>query len=86
MEGKKRYLYSVVDAIAEDYSPVFEAVSDPVAARQFRRLMGDVPQDMRCDYDLVRVGEVVIDGMSYKIVTCDPERIIVDAPQMEVIR
>lgn len=57
MGEKKRYLYTILDVLAEECGPVFEAVSDPVAARQFRRIMEPVSMDMRSDYKLYRVAE-----------------------------
>jgi len=48
------YLYTVHDKVAMQSGPVFEAVNDGVAVRQFRTLMRDVHDER--DYALLRVG------------------------------
>ena len=47
-------LYSVKDAVAEEFGPVFMAVNDGVALRSFRKLIHDVPEPQ--EYELYSVG------------------------------
>lgn len=73
MEDKVQ-LYTVMDRCAGRYGPIFEAVNDAVAVRQFRGSMAAIPEYTRDDYSLIRLGSydhisgvVVIDDVSAEI-------------------
>lgn len=51
---KKTGVYSVEDTISEEYGPLFEAVNDRVAIRQFQNLLKKVQYPS--DFNLHRVG------------------------------
>lgn len=49
-------LYTVYDTLAEKYGPIFEAVNNAVALRQFINLKNGLPEVSRRDYQLMLVG------------------------------
>ena len=60
-------LYVIVDKLAEESGPVFEAANDKVARRQYKKMMQDVDET---EYQLLRVGR--IDHYIQKCVGEDP--------------
>lgn len=52
----KTNMYTVFDRVAEEAGPVFEAVNDGVAIRQFRNLLKDVPSYQHGDFRIYRIG------------------------------
>lgn len=53
-------LYSIFDKASEEYSPIFQAVNDSVAVRQFHYAMKDNPFPL--DYKLVCLGSFHFSG------------------------
>lgn len=53
-------LYSIFDKASEEYSPIFQAVNDSVAVRQFHFAMKDNP--FPSDYKLVCLGSFHFSG------------------------
>ena len=53
-------LYSIRDDLAGQWGPVFEAVNDSVALREYARIMSKV--DQKSDYRLIRLGSFLRDG------------------------
>lgn len=56
---KKRYvmrynLYVVNDKLAQEAGPIFLAVNDAVALRQFKNL--GIPEDLKGEYELLMIG------------------------------
>lgn len=49
-----RQMYSIYDKVADDFGPVFEAVNDAVAMRQYNIVCQKV--DYPNDYELVHIG------------------------------
>ena len=49
------FLYVVRDVVAEQCGPVFEAVNDAVAMRQYRAIVKDCDP---AEYQLIRIGRV----------------------------
>lgn len=49
-------LYSVYDMMATKYGPIFEALNDEVASRQFCLLLDKVDKRFRKDYMLYCIG------------------------------
>lgn len=49
-------LYSVFDTMAKKFGPVFEAVNDEVAARQYSLMLDKVDKRFKKDYVLYRIG------------------------------
>lgn len=59
-------IYTVHDKAAERYGPLFEAVNDAVALRNFSLSMDKVPDFILPDYQLIRVGSMdKVDGQVY---------------------
>lgn len=52
----KTILYTIFDRVAEEAGPVFEAVNDGVAMRNFWNLLKEVPAYQHGDYRLYRLG------------------------------
>lgn len=50
-------LYSVFDTMAKRFGPIFEAVTDEVAARQFIKMMDKVDVRFQPEYELFRVAK-----------------------------
>lgn len=61
---KKSQLYTIYDRIAEDYGPIFEAVNNSVALRQFNNIMQKT--EYPDDYKLIHVGEIDFADMTIK--------------------
>ena len=49
------HLYVIRDKVAEECGPVFAAVNDGIACRQYRQLLSGCPDIM--DYQLQKVGD-----------------------------
>lgn len=49
------YLYTVYDKVAEEAGPVFQAINDGIAMRQFKSL--GIPEALEKDYTLHRIGQ-----------------------------
>jgi hypothetical protein len=49
-------LYSIFDTVASEYAPPFVAINNGVAMRAFKRELGDLPDHVRKDYVLYRIG------------------------------
>lgn len=47
-------LYSVYDKTADEYGPVFQAVNDGVAKREYNRL--GIPESLKKEYSLHKIG------------------------------
>lgn len=52
----KTILYTIYDLVAEEAGPVFEAVNDGVAMRNFRNLLKEIPAYQHGDYRIYRLG------------------------------
>lgn len=50
-------LYSIYDSVAQAFSPPFTADGEPVARRQYGMLVMDMPEHIRGDYMLYKLGE-----------------------------
>ena len=50
----EKHLYSIFDRVAAEYGPIFEAVNDGVAMRNFNQSVEKAPA--KDDYFLVRLG------------------------------
>jgi len=50
-------LYSILDRTAEMLGPIFEAVNDGVAVRNYSNVIAKTQQEYRNDYALCRLGE-----------------------------
>lgn len=60
---RKAFLYSVKDTLAQDFGPLFEAVSHPVALRATKQMLRTVDESSRNDYVLFCVGDYnIVDG------------------------
>lgn len=66
-------LYSIRDCLAEEYGPLFQAVNDGVAVRQFQKILVDIPISSRGDYVLVCFGKM--DTVSGDIHVTPPQEI-----------
>lgn len=67
----KTILYTIFDRVAEEAGPVFEAVNDGVAMRNFRNLLKDVPAYQHGDYRIYRLGSFDhsnMDIMKYPVI------------------
>lgn len=53
-------LYSIRDDLAQQWGPVFEAVNDAVALREYARIMAKV--DQKSDYRLIRLASFCRDS------------------------
>ena len=51
-------LYVIYDKVAEEAGPIFQAINDGIAVRQFAQTMKDVPYSIREEYVLYGIGEV----------------------------
>lgn len=49
-------LYSIYDMAAEKYAPIFEAINNQVAIRQFKNVMERVPNNSKNDFVLYLLG------------------------------
>lgn len=49
-------LYTVIDRVAEEAGPVFQAVNVGIAQRNFRQLMSQIPEVDKDSYVLVHIG------------------------------
>jgi len=50
------YMYSVRDKAAEQFGPIFEAINDAVAVRQFKILLAKVDVRFKEEYMLYKIG------------------------------
>nr|QJB21692.1 MAG: nonstructural protein [Microvirus sp.] len=64
-------LYVIKDKVADDYSPIFQAINNGVAIRNACVSLINV-HDVR-DYELIKVGEV--DVRNAQLQLCKPEQI-----------
>lgn len=55
-------IYTVFDKAAEEAGPLFVAVNDAVASRQYRQLLKDTPEPS--EYELYCVGTYLSDEMA----------------------
>lgn len=49
-------LYTILDRVAEESGPVFEACNDGVALRNFKNLLDKVPPYQQGEYRLYKIG------------------------------
>lgn len=49
-------LYVIYDKVAEESGPVYQAVNDGVAVRQFKSTIEKIPSSLRDEYQLVCIG------------------------------
>lgn len=68
-------LYTILDRIAEECGPIFEAVNDQVAMRSYRNLVKDFSPEAKMEYRLYRLG--TFDNKAIKLVAYeDPVEVI----------
>lgn len=75
-------IYTIRDTVAKDCAPLWEAVNDDVAKRNFKNLLKDNPS--KADFLLYRVGtfhreKMLITSNEYEVVVMDWE-----GPMMEL--
>lgn len=63
-------LYVIYDRVAEEASPVFDAVNRGIALRGFRMSMEKVPEFQKTDYRLYQIA--MFDPHTMKVVAVDP--------------
>lgn len=68
----KLHVYSVKDTVANEFGPIWQAVNDGVAKRQFRHILDSTKGVRFDDFELWRLAEF------YK----DSGEIVVDKPQV----
>lgn len=70
------FLYSILDRVACDTSPVFEAKNDAVAIRSVQQLLADPESGVSnvMDYDLLCVGSV--EHEPFKLIAYDVPRVL----------
>lgn len=56
MDKNKQYVYTIYDKVAGMFGPLFEAVNDGVAIRQFRQIIRNVDPDSKGDFVLRVIG------------------------------
>jgi len=73
--AQKVRLYTIYDRVAEEAGPLFPAVNDGIAIRNYRNVLEQVPEYQRGDYRLYYIGEfdphtmiVVLDSMIPEII------------------
>lgn len=82
IKGGKVNLYVIVDRVAGLSGPIFEAVNDGVARRNYVAAMEK--NNYRADYELLRIGE--FDHETNRIFPEDPVPVIFDyGPEKEGI-
>lgn len=71
----KTRVYSILDKVAEEYGPLFEARNDSVAMRNYKKMIAehDVEED---EFQLYYVCEIDKDDL--KIGEIDPRRVVVN--------
>ncbi len=62
-------LYTIYDVLAEESGPVFQAVNDEVAYRQFQTQLQTIPNIREDDFKLICVGE-------YDNVLCETQQVV----------
>jgi hypothetical protein len=67
-------VYSVLDSVAGEYSPLFQAVNDGVALRSFKSMMSSV--DNVSDYRLYSLG--TIDSSNGCLVVSDAREVVIE--------
>lgn len=79
MDAKRRYVYAILDDLAEDFGPLFEAPTDAVALRNFNALIRGVDDVSRNDYVLYRFGEFsIIEGGAVLVALAEPVEVKVE--------
>lgn len=68
-------LYTILDRVAEECGPIFEACNDGVALRNFKNLLDKVPPYQKSEYRIYKVG--TFDNKTMALVTfVTPEEVI----------
>lgn len=57
-------LYTIFDKVAEESGPIYEAINDGVARRNYVNTMRNTPSHLRGDYALFRLGSYDSKNMS----------------------
>lgn len=73
-------LYAVFDKVAEEAGPVFTAVNDGIAIRQFRNLSRDIPPYDKESYVLLYLGNY--DSSKVKIDACESVQEVMTGSQV----
>lgn len=71
-------LYSIKDVVADEFGPIYEAVNDGVAIRNFSKILQEVTYPE--DFELYKVGE--FDVKTGEIMPCMYN---VEKPKLEVL-
>jgi len=75
----KTSVYVIFDRVAEESGPLFEAVNDGIALRNFKNVLENVPSYQRGDYRLFKVGEYT--NKPIQLVSCALEEVIVGSEE-----
>lgn len=80
-------LYTVYDIIAQEAGPVYEAVNNGVALRNYNSMLEKLDESVRGEYKLYMIGSR--DTNTMKIIPIDPQEITVgtvfEAKSREVV-
>lgn len=82
--SERQGLYVIYDRVAKDSSPVFQAINDGIAARQFRNLISKVSQWDRDAYKLYQVGYVEVGGLLIEAI--NPVEVEVSIPSFDEVK
>jgi len=70
---KVNKLYATYDDVAQEMSPIWQAVNNQVAIRQFARMIFETPQALRIDLSLHCLGYVGTERSCFEIVSAHVE-------------